>query len=112
MRSFATCPDILRNASGLSGPGWRARNAPVAQLDRAPDYESGGQEFESLRARQIATIQNIIANCWCARRTMFWRGLEPMASAKLSSPGPGYSAMSGHETVVERLRIACLEPRE
>ena len=26
--------------------------APVAQLDRAPDYESGGQEFESLRARQ------------------------------------------------------------
>jgi hypothetical protein len=24
---------------------------PVAQLDRAPDYESGGWEFESLRAR-------------------------------------------------------------
>src|SRR5215510_15816067 len=33
--------------------GFRQRNqAPVAQLDRAPDYESGGQEFESLRARQ------------------------------------------------------------
>ena len=29
-------------------------HAPVAQLDRAPDYESGGQEFESLRARQKA----------------------------------------------------------
>ena len=29
-----------------------AVSAPVAQLDRAPDYESGGQEFESLRARQ------------------------------------------------------------
>jgi hypothetical protein len=29
--------------------------APVAQLDRAPDYESGGQEFESLRARQHYT---------------------------------------------------------
>jgi hypothetical protein len=28
--------------------------APVAQLDRAPDYESGGQEFESLRARQLS----------------------------------------------------------
>jgi hypothetical protein len=27
--------------------------APVAQLDRVPDYESGGREFESLRARQI-----------------------------------------------------------
>ena len=26
-------------------------NAPVAQLDRASDYESGGWEFESLRAR-------------------------------------------------------------
>jgi hypothetical protein len=29
-----------------------AEDAPVAQLDRAPDYESGGREFESLRARQ------------------------------------------------------------
>ena len=28
------------------------RSAPVAQLDRAPDYESGGQRFESFRARQ------------------------------------------------------------
>jgi hypothetical protein len=27
--------------------------APVAQLDRAPDYESGGREFESLRARHV-----------------------------------------------------------
>src|SRR5262249_5519677 len=32
-----------------------AQDAPVAQLDRAPDYESGGQEFESLRARQLRT---------------------------------------------------------
>src|SRR3982750_2194742 len=35
---------------GLS-PRLLAKNALVAQLDRAPDYESGGQEFESLRAR-------------------------------------------------------------
>jgi hypothetical protein len=28
--------------------------APVAQLDRAPDYESGGWEFESLRARHFS----------------------------------------------------------
>ena len=27
--------------------------APVAQLDRAPDFESGGQGFESLPARHI-----------------------------------------------------------
>lgn len=30
-----------------------AKNAPVAQLDRALDYESRGQEFESLRARHF-----------------------------------------------------------
>jgi hypothetical protein len=28
----------------------RGRAAPVAQLDRAPGYEPGGREFESLRA--------------------------------------------------------------
>src|SRR5580692_1707644 len=33
------------------------RKAPVAQLDRAPDYESGGQEFESLRARHYFCLQ-------------------------------------------------------
>jgi hypothetical protein len=37
-------------------PEMLSENAPVAQLDRAPDYESGGQEFESLRARQIPKI--------------------------------------------------------
>src|ERR1700694_701271 len=30
-----------------------AKKAPVAQLDRALDYESRGQEFESLRARHL-----------------------------------------------------------
>jgi hypothetical protein len=33
-----------------------------AEECRSPDYESGGQEFESLRARQIATIENKTAN--------------------------------------------------
>ena len=28
------------------------KDAPVAQLDRAPDFESVGRGFESLRARQ------------------------------------------------------------
>ena len=31
-----------------------AKNAPVAQLDRASDYESEGRTFESFRARQIS----------------------------------------------------------
>src|SRR5215831_6446899 len=37
-----------------------AESAPVAQLDRAPDYESGGQEFESLRARQQIPINTCV----------------------------------------------------
>ena len=36
----------IRVAGSLSGP-----QAPVAQLDRASDFESEGREFESLRAR-------------------------------------------------------------
>ena len=32
---------------------WRTSNAPVAQLDRASDYESEGRTFESFRARQF-----------------------------------------------------------
>lgn len=31
----------------------RLISAPVAQLDRAPGYELGGREFESLRARHL-----------------------------------------------------------
>ena len=37
-------------------PEMPAKNAPVAQLDRALDYESRGQEFESLRARQLNKV--------------------------------------------------------
>ena len=33
--------------------------APVAQLDRAPDYGSGGLGFESLRARQFARVSEV-----------------------------------------------------
>ena len=33
-----------------------AKDALVAQLDRAPDYESGGREFESSRARHNSSI--------------------------------------------------------
>src|SRR5258706_15638282 len=39
-------------SAGLGSLEGLAKNAPVAQLDRALDYESRGQEFESLRARQ------------------------------------------------------------
>src|SRR5579871_1676499 len=48
----------LEPAVALSARSRRSKPtlAPVAQLDRAPDYESGGQEFESLRARQQFSI--------------------------------------------------------
>src|SRR6266849_2659273 len=42
-------------SAGLNAPRTPAKNAPVAQLDRALDYESRGQEFESLRARHFGT---------------------------------------------------------
>jgi hypothetical protein len=32
---------------------FRTYRAPLAQLDRASDYESEGREFESLRARHM-----------------------------------------------------------
>src|SRR5262245_27094528 len=57
-----------RLARGGRSPAWNAevairrscdmvrRSALVAQLDRAPDFESGGREFESLRARQSRNL--------------------------------------------------------
>ena len=41
-----------------------AKHAPVAQLDRALDYESRGQEFESLRARHSVLIGNQTKRPW------------------------------------------------
>jgi hypothetical protein len=43
----------LHAASPGIAPSQPKTNAPVAQLDRALDYESRGQEFESLRARHF-----------------------------------------------------------
>ena len=49
----------MRGAAGVFA---RLADAPVAQLDRAPDYESGGQEFESLRARHFTILRDIVAD--------------------------------------------------
>ncbi len=51
LRRLASTP----RSRALPGPRLTHRHAPVAQLDRALDYESRGQEFESLRARQFCT---------------------------------------------------------
>ena len=45
--------DPLFDAHCSMRDGSKRNDAPVAQLDRVPDYESGGRRFESSRARQI-----------------------------------------------------------
>jgi hypothetical protein len=54
-----------------------ARTLSVRQ-HQTPNYESGGQEFESLRARQILTIHRYK---WQAKRCAMQNGLICMASA-------------------------------
>lgn len=44
------------------GSGERKRYAPLAQLDRASDYESEGQRFKSSRARQIAEVSRAVSS--------------------------------------------------
>jgi hypothetical protein len=41
--------------------GLRSKHAFVAQLDRAPGFEPGGQGFESLRAHQLhlASVESV-----------------------------------------------------
>ena len=76
LEAVSVCQDALRIAwrASLCG-GWHSRSAdlvdakirlphnsasaaPVAQLDRAPGYELGGREFESLRARHFLLQAN------------------------------------------------------
>ena len=47
-----------------------ASAAPVAQLDRAPGYELGGREFESLRARHFCfkRTRQVLRHLFCSRR--------------------------------------------
>ena len=59
---FRDRPDLIRTHPGPLKPKCTSENAPVAQLDRAPDYESGGQEFESLRARHFYARARWIAD--------------------------------------------------
>jgi hypothetical protein len=54
-------------SAGPHAPRMPAKNAPVAQLDRALDYESRGQEFESLRARHFT-----IFHAMAARARIAW----------------------------------------
>ena len=52
-------------------PVYRCRRAPVAQLDRVPDYGSGGWGFESSRARQsFQVLRRKRLSFFCPSRTI------------------------------------------
>ena len=50
---FRGLPGYVWKAGGRSARRSQAKHAPVAQLDRASDYESEGRTFESFRARHF-----------------------------------------------------------
>jgi hypothetical protein len=47
--------------------------APVAQLDRAPGYEPGGREFESLRAHHLKSKRPHLRGAFLFVRTLSLR---------------------------------------
>jgi hypothetical protein len=54
LRDLQKCiSECTRHSRVFAAQNAQAKNAPVAQLDRAPDYESGGRTFESFRARHF-----------------------------------------------------------
>ena len=75
------------------------KQAPVAQLDRAPDYESGGREFESSPARHSS--QTSLFKLWTGSRFC-----EPFGYERL--PPGCISRFAGVRC--ERLRRASCTP--
>ncbi len=95
--------------------------APVAQLDRAPGYELGGREFESLRAHHRGTHQGQPAFagwlfCWPQRSGSRLCGRAPRRNLALpaemhgSSCRPvnrGQGALHGFHAVSDREGSVC-----
>jgi hypothetical protein len=87
MARFRGLSKCFPNACGIGGSSALrslAKHAPVAQLDRALDYESRGQEFESLRARHLpnphqGTVQEHqgIRRCAIARPGSAFSSFDP-----------------------------------
>src|SRR5690242_715793 len=79
-------------------PACRLRHhAPVAQLDRAPDYESGGQRFESFRARHFpfraspmrwTALSLIVALTGCTAPGGPYPSLQPRAAEAIDPRVP------------------------
>src|SRR4051795_10428470 len=85
IRLLCRAPAVLRH------------RAPVAQLDRAPDYESGGQRFESFRARHFpfkrqqmrtALLLTTVLLSACASTGGPYPSLQPRASEAIDPRVP------------------------
>ena len=102
--------------------------APVAQLDRASDYESEGRTFESFRARQFPffiCIHLVSHPLWLWRCLCASRNLNHQDSSSASEPLETHHvfcsckcdlALSSACAVLQKLRsiftscVECLEP--
>jgi hypothetical protein len=97
-------PDAVQAYSGIGRGGFKAREhcssssnaavvsvyyAPVAQLDRAPGYEPGGREFESLRAHHTCSFQSKTYEFSCDQKSVEYRRVNlamcPRRSQALAS---------------------------
>src|SRR5664279_3488314 len=76
-------------------------SAPVAQLDRAPDYESGGREFESLRVRHSRRSADS-ASCLMEHRCSLAHGGAQLGQA--SSRGPTIGLITGAHQIAGDFR--------
>ena len=64
VESWNVAPDVA-GSSPVAHPIYIDFSAPVAQLDRVPDFESVGRRFESCRAHSLP------AKGICSRRATF-----------------------------------------
>ncbi len=83
--------------SSLAGLRVALADAPVAQLDRAPDYGSGGWGFESLRARQFHEFALCPGRTWAAAGT---NGAGPRSKGPAGVQGGSAMAINTYENNV------------
>src|SRR5579872_3504762 len=93
-------------------------SAPVAQLDRAPDYESGGQRFESFRARHFPLRAEpmrrpifipLLLLASCARPGGPYPSLQPRAAERIDPRVPVVRTMNNRPvTAALAARLAAL----
>ena len=82
--------------------------APVAQLDRAPDYEFGGRRFESFRARHSPPKSIRFRARWTSRarrRGPTAKAIMAPAAIAASPPRPGGAPLQRLQIFEQRLLV-------